>query len=405
MKATKDVDVLIFALARWDGKYSSTAISIARELSKTNRVFYIDNPFTIKDFIVRFFTQQIQKRLWALLLGLKKYRLIDSGNNNLINATPALVLPINFLNPGFWYSLFSRYNEYRVKQIVKRIQHDHNVADFVFINCFNPFYFAEPEHLAARASIYYCFDNISKSLYVYKHGERREREAFSRYDITLTTSRHLLTIARNYSNNAYCLPNAADFDLFYNGSLSVPARPKDLPSGTIIGYVGHIDVRIDYAILRALAEQHSDKFIVLVGPISGTMMEKHVHGFPNVITTGPRKLHELPAYIAHFHCAIIPFLCNELTECIYPLKLNEYLSCGKPIVTTRFSKDIEDFEKVISVVDSTEEFVNQVAIVIHTNTPEKVDERIAVARNNTWANRVDRFWEILEENNIFTNKA
>jgi len=42
-----EIDIIMLALARWDGHYSSTAFSLAKELSRYNRVFYIDNPFTL----------------------------------------------------------------------------------------------------------------------------------------------------------------------------------------------------------------------------------------------------------------------------------------------------------------------------------------------------------------------
>src|SRR6185295_10209627 len=102
----RNKDIIMFALPRWDGPYFSTALSIAKELSRTNRVFYVDNPFTIKDMMAGFFTKQIRLRMMAFFFGLRQYRRIDPDNPNLINVTPRLTLPINFLPPGRMHHFF-----------------------------------------------------------------------------------------------------------------------------------------------------------------------------------------------------------------------------------------------------------------------------------------------------------
>jgi teichuronic acid biosynthesis glycosyltransferase TuaH len=37
-------------MSRWDEPYSSTIFSLAKEFAHRHRVFYIDHPYTIKDF-------------------------------------------------------------------------------------------------------------------------------------------------------------------------------------------------------------------------------------------------------------------------------------------------------------------------------------------------------------------
>ncbi|HHS96112.1 MAG TPA: hypothetical protein ENJ45_05935, partial [Phaeodactylibacter sp.] len=43
-------DIIIMALFRWKGPYNSTSISLAKEWSKTHRVFYINHPYTYRDY-------------------------------------------------------------------------------------------------------------------------------------------------------------------------------------------------------------------------------------------------------------------------------------------------------------------------------------------------------------------
>src|SRR5688500_1075094 len=86
-------DIIMFALPLWDGPFYSTALSLSKELARDNRVFYIDNPFTLKDVLTGFRNQLIRKRLPALLLGQRRFRAIDPSLPNLIAVTPGFVLP------------------------------------------------------------------------------------------------------------------------------------------------------------------------------------------------------------------------------------------------------------------------------------------------------------------------
>lgn len=52
----------MLALARWDGPYSSTAFSLAKELAKSNRLFFIDNPITFRYFFLNFWEASNQKK-------------------------------------------------------------------------------------------------------------------------------------------------------------------------------------------------------------------------------------------------------------------------------------------------------------------------------------------------------
>jgi glycosyltransferase involved in cell wall biosynthesis len=118
---------------------------------------------------------------------------------------------------------------------------------------------------------------------------------------------------------------------------------------------------------------------------------------PNVIFAGPRKITELPNYLQYFDCVLIPFRKNTLTRSIYPLKINEYLAAGKPVIATHFSEDIYTFRDVAYVVDSHEEFLSTIDKAIAENDETKKQARMKVAGENTWEARVARFWDIIEQ--------
>jgi len=118
---------------------------------------------------------------------------------------------------------------------------------------------------------------------------------------------------------------------------------------------------------------------------------------PNVIFTGGKNLYELPAYLQHMDCTLIPFLCNTLTKSIYPLKINEYLAAGKAVVATNFSEDISGFKEDIYLADTEEAFIHQIDAALTPQTDEQIQKRIDCANSNTWTARVSQFWKIIDQ--------
>jgi glycosyltransferase involved in cell wall biosynthesis len=137
--------------------------------------------------------------------------------------------------------------------------------------------------------------------------------------------------------------------------------------------------------------------LVLIGPINNTKYQRiGLDQLPNVRFIGRKSPEELPAYLKYFDCGIIPFAYNDLTKSIYPLKINEYLAAGKAVVSTAFSEDIRSFADAIFLTTTEEEFVAAIEPAIRSNTAANIQQRVAVARTNTWEARVSKFWDITE---------
>lgn len=395
-------DIVMFALPRWDGDFSSTALSLSKEMSKDTRVFYIDNPFTMKDLLVGLFKRNILKRIGALLFGINKYRLIQEGNDRLINVTPLVTLPINFLPSGKLYERLSSFNDNRVFSCLASLKSDYSLNKFIFINSYNPFYFLRFRRVNPSCSIYHCVDNIAESKYVAKHGRRLEKVMIQKYDLTIVTSRKLYEYASQLNSNTHYLPNAADFGLFnrvYKSNNLTPPKEIEMISGRVVGYIGSVDHRIDYGLLKSIVE-HSELTLLLVGPTGNDFAKSGLGRCENVISVGAKPLDQLPAYLKFMDCGIIPFLCNKLTESIYPLKLNEYLAAGVPVVTTKFSDDLNEFAHIVQVVSDTKIFADAVLKQIDYDSPAKRLARTEVASANSWESRVKEFWRIINLNNV-----
>src|SRR5699024_2948120 len=102
-----------------------------------------------------------------------------------------------------------------------------------------------------------------------RHGVRLEKEAVKCADLVLATSMRLTNTMAQFSKDVYYLPNAADISLFKQSLVEDYSRPTEIDSinKKIIGYIGNIDFRLDYELIKSIANQHADKILLMVGPL------------------------------------------------------------------------------------------------------------------------------------------
>ncbi|AKP54210.1 UDP-galactopyranose mutase [Cyclobacterium amurskyense] len=395
------VTIVMTSMSRWDGEFSSASWSLAKTFAQTQKVIYVDYPFTFLDYLKERKKPSVKARKSALIWGNNSIKQLSQFSPKLYALSPPLMLPINWLPQGSLYNFFSNWNDRRLaKSISKALKELHEEA-FIYFNSFNPLYLTKlPNSFKPNAFVYQSRDNIrALEPYLRKHGARKEIEAVQSADLSLVTSRMLQKDLEALSGKkvAY-FPNAADFELFksaYELELNVPKDLKNIPK-PIIGYTGNICHRLDYDLIKTVCEANPDKSMVMVGPRNHQgHTDINLDEIPNLYFTGPKKIEQLPQYLAHFQLLILPFLCNEVTKSIYPLKINEYLASGKPIVATPFSEDIQLFHPLISLEKSPQDFNKAIEMELTTNTEEKAKSRYTEASKNTWKGRVKLFWELL----------
>lgn len=396
-----EYDIILYTLFPTDNIYSSVSLSMAKEFAKNNRVFYVNKAYSVKDFMVNLNNQKVRERAPKLLTNRIQYETLEKIPNNFVAATPPLSLPINWLPKGKTYDVLHRYNRSIVLKTVQKFIKDYGIKKYIYLNCYNPYGAAVlPKSYGAALNIYQSIDDISQNGYTVKHGLQLENEAIRQADITLVTSKELWNIKSKISKDTYILNNAVDNSVFKRTLSEQFPKPKELKgrTGKVVGFIGNLDeLRVNYPLIKKAALAHPDKTFLFVGPLNNTeYLTLGLPDLPNVIFAGGKNLYELPQYLQYMDCCLIPFLCNTLTRSIYPLKINEYLTAGKPVVATNFSVDIQSFKEQIYLAESEEAFVQLIDKALQPQTEEKIRQRIALAESNTWTARIEQFWKIAE---------
>lgn len=397
-----NLDIIYFTLFPWENAYSSVSLSFTREFSKNNRVFYINKPWSLKDFWEERKTPLAKERKSDLFANRVRYETISELPDNVIGVNPPLNLPINFLPDGSLYKQLRAYNNRVIVNTVKQVIKDFKIKDYIYVNCFNPYCAGViPKSLNPKLNIYQCIDDMKEEPYTARHGARIEEQVISEADMVFVTSRNLHRLKSPLNPNTHILHNAADLSIFREAIEKDFERPTELKGlkGRIIGFTGNMDPnRVDYKLLKRIAETHTDKHLVLVGPINNAEYKTvGLDKLPNVIMTGGKHIRELPKYLQYFDVTIIPFKQNTLTASIYPLKINEYLATGKPVVSTDFSEDIRGFSNEIYLAKDDTDFQNLISKAIAEDSTDKINQRVAKASQNTWTERVKRFWDLVDQ--------
>jgi glycosyltransferase involved in cell wall biosynthesis len=402
-------DIICFSLSRWDAPISSPALSLAKEFAKTNRVFYVEHPYSWKDYFKLKHTPEIQQRKEALLQGKKVFSNPNGLPSKLTIVTPQLTFPINSLPAGQVYDRLAAINDKIILKVLRKLIREYDVRDYIYLNFFDPYFLQQlPSDFHPARTVYQSMDDISQVPYSRRHGLRLEEKIIRNFDYTLCTSKELVRLKSTFSPNVYFHPNAADISIFAKAVTDNLTRPSDLPAGNkkIIGFTGSIEYRSDFDLLKKIALKHADKVLFFVGPVNTD--EHRTSGLdqlPNVVFAGPRKIEELPAYLRYFDVTIIPYRKTILTKSIYPLKINEYLAAGKPVVATHFSEDIYSFREVAYVTNTHDEFLAAIDVAINNDDPTAMAARLKVAASNTWTARVEQFWEIISREPATTEKG
>ncbi|MCF8254221.1 MAG: hypothetical protein K9J84_06550, partial [Bacteroidia bacterium] len=189
---SQNKDIIINSVVRWDQAMAGSSLAIAKELSKTHRVFFVDRAFSIKDLFDDYENFSLRKRLQAILFRVKPFIEIQTGFSNFVVATPGLTLPINFLPPGIIFDFFNTYNNLIVKLCIKRMVKQYEIKEYIYFNYFNPVILPTLKLREAKRlmNIYYVTHDIRLSKYMAKHGDRAEKKLLAKTDLVLVSSKH-----------------------------------------------------------------------------------------------------------------------------------------------------------------------------------------------------------------------
>lgn len=249
----------------------------------------------------------------------------------------------------------------------------------------HPFWYDVASVLPNSRLIYDCMDhhdgfgNNAESLL------QLEKTLLQEAELTVTTSTWLDEAVASHAKQRALIRNAGDFDHFASMPDSVYRDPQ---GRRIIGYYGAIAEWFDLDLVEAVARQHPECCVLLIGADTGNAKSRFGK-LPNVTFTGEVPYGKLPHYLYSFDVCLLPFKVIPLTLATNPVKVYEFLSAGKPVVTVDLP-EMAQFDGLVYVAPNKEAFLAAVSAVLSQPEPDAlIQQRKAFAQGQTWQHRAE----------------
>jgi len=226
---------------------------------------------------------------------------------------------------------------------------------------YTPMMLGFSRRIEASAVVYDCMDELSNFKFAPPELRALERELMAEADVVFTGGYSLYEAKKTQHPNIHPFPSSVDRPHFAEArTRDASMDPEDqaaLPHPRL-GFYGVVDERMDLDLLAHVADARPDWTLCIVGPVV-KIDPADLPQRPNIRYLGGKAYADLPAYLAGWDVALMPFAINDSTKFISPTKTPEYLAGGRPVVSTPITDVIRHYGDLegVKVAGTPEGFV------------------------------------------------
>jgi UDP-galactopyranose mutase len=365
-------DLIVISHLRWDFVWQRPQHLLSR-IAKHRRVLFVEEPMTTLEASEPFIeAREVAPNVTTIRMFQPADRHYWIGHGD-----PKTALTYTRL-----------LNHYLTKQVVRN----------PVLWLYTPMGMEFADNIRHQLLIYDVMDELSAFKGASHLLREREMAILREADIVFTGGASLYESKRLFNDNTYLFPSGVEIEHFAQA-----AKPEDLElpsdiasiSHPILGYYGVIDERMDLNLIDYIAHAHPEWQLVLIGPIV-KIEPTELPQAPNIHYPGMKNYQELPAYLAQFDVALIPFAINEATHFLSPTKTLEYMAAHKPIVSTPIHDVEVIYGSIVKIGHTCEEFVAHVEAALREDHGEKRMVEDAILAKHTWDSIAHQMEQIIE---------
>ncbi len=391
----RDSAFIITSISPWEGQGQGEAQALARELSLTHKVLYVNPPMNAS-FVLgegSSFEDHRERVMQGIEPALRKM-----GDRLWVLEAPVVfaLFPHLITNAGFDYMNRKSARRYArsISWAAEYLGLEH-IALLVDNDIFRSFYL--DEFLAHDKLIYFRRLDLTSLPYWRSQGSRLEPRLLHKCDLVVTTTDELAEEVYRYNPNTYTIGSGVDLTLF---DAAAPSRhPVDM-TGIPHPIIGMTDTlgALHYSpnLIYKCAQQMPDVSFVLVGGEDSLFSRHPLHRLDNVYFLGDKSPGEMASYIASFDICINPEVRNPLTVYTLPERVLQYLAMGKNVVSTEVISAY-GLDPYVFSASGHEEFVSMCRLALGSNpSPADMQEKSEVAATFSWSSCVDKLMLVME---------
>jgi glycosyltransferase involved in cell wall biosynthesis len=264
---------------------------------------------------------------------------------------------------------------------------------------YTPMALAFSGHLRSRLVVYDCMDELSAFAGAPPELRAREDRLFARADLVFTGGRSLYEAKRERHAHVHLFPSSVDVAHFRQArAIAGSAEPEDqrpIPRPRL-GFAGVIDERMDLDLIDGVARERPDWHLVMLGPVV-KIDPRTLPRRPNIHFLGMKSYQALPAYLAGWQVALLPFARNEATRFISPTKTPEYLAAGRPVVSTSIRDVVNPYglTGLVRIADTVPEFVSAVAMELGRSRRRRQAQADRFLERRSWERTVAEMRQLM----------
>ena len=355
-------DVISFSIVDWEFRFQRPQQIMTEFAAQGHRVFYISvSRFHPMDTRPRFTVQELRPNIFEVALAVERapqvYGEVIGGDN-----LDALMASLAELRRAF---------------------HIEDAVAYVTAPSWARLAVAT-RHRWGWLVLYDCMDEWKDFDVMHPVIIDAEKKLVDDCDLLVVTAQTLYSKWQNQGRTALLARNGVDYAFYVQNY-----RPNTLLDGEahpIIGYYGGIAEWFDEKLMAHVARARPDCTFVLIGGVFKVDMSE-LESLPNVRLLGQQPYETMPLYLYHFDVCIIPFKINAITEATDPVKFYEYISQGKPVVST-ILPELEQYRQHLYLAQSPDDFVVQIEAALNEKDPMLAEGRRELAQRHTWQERV-----------------
>ena len=214
-------------------------------------------------------------------------------------------------------------------------------------------------------------------------------------DLVFAASPELVRRLSPCSENIVLLPNGVNYPLFAPDGQHVRRDPIPRTASPLLGWAGTLHPDLDLSPLLYAAQHRPGWTFLLLGAQRNNPLLRPLRRLENVLFHPPCPLTEVPDYL--YRCDVLmDFRRTRLVDGdVIPVRLYEYLSTGKPVVSMLWPDQVEPFPDVVYGAHSPEEFLTLCAHALEEVPGMFTQRRLHHGESAAWSIRAQQVSDIL----------